>query len=122
MDPAQFGQWIQQVYSSGPVNPSSLAQIDEFVNRDDALDVLEGMRKRLKSSGVICDGEVSKVSIVGAGMANNPGVAAKMFEALAEAGINIQMISTSEIKISVLIEKKNADRAVAAIHEAFFPV
>ena len=63
--------------------------------------------------------DISKVSIVGAGMATNSGVAARMFEALYEAGINIQMISTSEIKISVLIEQKDAERAVRVIHKHF---
>ena len=62
---------------------------------------------------------ISKVSVVGAGMQSNPGVAAKMFEALMDANINIQMISTSEIKISVLIDLKDSTRAVAAIHDAF---
>ncbi len=64
---------------------------------------------------------VAKVSAVGAGMETHPGVAATMFKALFEADINIQMISTSEIKISVLIDKKDADAAVAAIHDAFIP-
>jgi len=68
---------------------------------------------------VTCDTNVSKVSIVGAGMETHPGVAAKMFEALYEVGINIQMISTSEIKVSVLIDVNESDRAVAAIHKAF---
>ncbi len=62
---------------------------------------------------------VAKVSIVGAGMQSHFGVAAKMFEALSENQINIQMISTSEIKISVIIDQKDADRAVSAIHAAF---
>ena len=59
------------------------------------------------------------MSIVGAGMQSHFGVAAKMFEALSENQINIQMISTSEIKISVIIDQKDADRAVNAIHAAF---
>ena len=63
--------------------------------------------------------DVSKVSIVGAGMVNNPGVASKMFEALYDANINIHMISTSEIKISVLIDEKDAEKAVVAIHDKF---
>lgn len=62
---------------------------------------------------------VVKVSIVGAGMQSNPGVASKMFEALYEANINIQMISTSEIKISVLIDRKDANIALNAVHDAF---
>lgn len=61
----------------------------------------------------------AKVSIVGAGMVNNPGVASSMFEALCEAGINIHMISTSEIKVSVLISEKNAEKAVNAICDKF---
>ena len=63
--------------------------------------------------------DVSKVSIVGAGMVNNPGVAATMFEALYDARININMIATSEIKISVLVDRKDAERAVVAIHDKF---
>ncbi len=63
--------------------------------------------------------DVSKVSIVGAGMVNNPGVASMMFEALYNAGININMISTSEIKVSVLIDQADAEKAVKAIHEKF---
>ena len=67
------------------------------------------------------DKNVAKVSVVGAGMETHPGVASKMFEALYGAQINIQMIATSEIKISVLIDREDADRAVRAIHSAFFP-
>ncbi|MBE7052107.1 MAG: aspartate kinase [Ruminococcaceae bacterium] len=63
--------------------------------------------------------DYAKVSIVGSGMVNNPGVACTMFEALYDAGINIHMISTSEIKVSVLINKKNADKAVNVIHDKF---
>lgn len=62
---------------------------------------------------------VAKVSIVGAGMESHPGVAAKMFEALYDAAININMISTSEIKISVLIDADYADKAVKAVHDKF---
>ena len=65
------------------------------------------------------DKSVVKVSIVGAGMVDNAGVAAKMFGALYDADINIHMISTSEIKISVIIDEADADKAVAAIHDAF---
>ena len=68
---------------------------------------------------VTCDRDVAKVSIVGAGMETHPGVAAKMFEALYDKSINIQMIATSEIKVSVLIARKDADKAVQAVHDAF---
>ena len=78
-----------------------------------------GERLGLVGKGVTCDDNISKVSIVGAGMQTNPGVASKMFEALAEANINIQMISTSEIKISVLVALDDSDKAVNAIHDAF---
>lgn len=84
-----------------------------------AKEVLENDLEHLGAERVEVTEDVAKVSIVGAGMQSNPGVAATMFEALFEAGINIQMISTSEIKISVLIEKKDADKAVSAIHYAF---
>ena len=70
----------------------------------------------------IRDSQVAKISVVGAGMETHPGTAAKMFEALYEIDVNIQMIATSEIKISVLIDEKDADRAVAAVHKAFIPV
>lgn len=69
---------------------------------------------------VACDTDIAKVSIVGAGMQSHSGTASKMFCALYEAGINISMISTSEITISVLIDKELADKAVAAVHKAFF--
>lgn len=68
---------------------------------------------------ITCNNTVSKVSVVGAGMQSNPDVASKMFEALYYVGANIHMISTSEIKISALIDRKDADKAVAAIHDEF---
>ncbi|MBQ3110205.1 MAG: aspartate kinase [Clostridia bacterium] len=90
------------------------------------LDALDGALKVLEENNGIIGAEkivhydnVSKVSIVGAGMVSNPGVAATMFEALYNADINIQMISTSEIKISVLIEQEQAEKAVKAIHDKF---
>jgi aspartate kinase len=63
---------------------------------------------------------IAKVSVVGAGMMNHPGVAATLFEALYDANININMISTSEIKISVLVDEKDAEKAVQVIHDKFF--
>ena len=63
---------------------------------------------------------VAKVSIVGAGMMSNPGVAAKMFEALYDAGVNIKMISTSEIRVTVLIDVQQTEKAVNAVHNKFF--
>ncbi|MBQ8002570.1 MAG: aspartate kinase [Clostridia bacterium] len=86
---------------------------------DGALKVLEENNGIIGAESIVHYDNVSKVSIVGAGMVSNPGVAATMFEALYNAGINIQMISTSEIKISVLIEQEHAEKAVRAIHEKF---
>ena len=68
-----------------------------------------------------CDTDVAKVSVVGAGMETHPGTASTMFEALFDRDINIQMISTREIKLAVLIDAKDADEAVAAVHKAFLP-
>ena len=84
-----------------------------------ALALLEENRQRFGCRDIVVDKDVAKVSIVGAGMQSHSGVASRMFEALFETNINIRMISTSEIKISVLIAKADADRAVNAIHDAF---
>ncbi len=75
--------------------------------------------REIGAGDVVAAGEVAKVSIVGAGMASNPGVAAAMFGALAAAGINIQMISTSEIKVSCIIPADDVQQAVRAVHRAF---
>ena len=83
------------------------------------LAVLEENKDIVKAKEVKWSKDVSKVSIVGAGMVNNVGVATKMFEALYNAHININMIATSEIKISVLVDQKEAERAVNAIHDKF---
>ena len=87
---------------------------------EEAERVLRANQDNLGFEAVSVNTSVAKVSIVGAGMASNAGVAARMFEALASAGINIRMISTSEIKISVLINEEDSDKAVKAIHAKFF--
>ena len=87
---------------------------------DEVVRLLEERKDTLGLKSVICDPNVAKVSIVGAGMETHAGVVSKMFEALGEANINIQMIATSEIKISVLIAEEEANKAVAAIHRAFY--
>ncbi len=84
-----------------------------------AQQVLADGKDAIKSKEIKLYDNVAKVSIVGAGMASNSGVASRIFGALFEAGVNIMMISTSEIKISVLINANDADRAVAAIHDEF---
>ena len=85
-----------------------------------AKEVMEEYKETVGCKLVELNEQVAKVSIVGAGMVNNAGVACKMFEALYSAGININMISTSEIKVSVLVDEREADRAVQAIHDRFF--
>jgi aspartate kinase len=89
-------------------------------NLKTTVDLLSGYLEQIGANSIVYDENVAKVSIVGAGMESHPGTAAKMFEALYDANINIQMIATSEIKISVLIDCKDADRAVSVIHERFF--
>ncbi len=88
-------------------------------HKQQALKVSEEFKEIVGAKEIVFKDNVSKVSIVGAGMLSNPGVAAKMFEALGESNINISMISTSEIKISVLIDQDQAKRAVNVIHDAF---
>ena len=85
-----------------------------------AAELLESHKAELRFARLETNADIAKVSVVGSGMINNPGVAAKLFEALYDAHINIKMISTSEIKISVLVDKKDADRAVQAVHDKFF--
>ena len=75
--------------------------------------------KKIKAGKITQDKNIAKISVVGIGMRSHSGVAAKMFEALAGAGVNIEMISTSEIKISCVVKKSQADRAVRAIHNKF---
>ncbi len=93
------------------------------ISEDDVEEALATMERHRQTS-LICDHidvnrEVAKVSVVGAGMTSNAGVAAKMFEALYDAGINIKMISTSEIKITVLIDEAYANQAMNAVHDKF---
>lgn len=93
------------------------------VNEEDvetAISLIENNKERITLQKVTSNVDVAKVSIVGAGMTSNPGVAAKMFEALYNVGININMISTSEIRITVLVKRSDGEKAMNAIHEAFF--
>ena len=87
---------------------------------EEAIALLQQHAEKWGASNIVSDDNVTKVSIVGAGMESHPGVAAEMFEALFSRNVNIQMISTSEIKISVLLNKADGERAVEAIHEKFF--
>ena len=92
------------------------------VKRDDmetAKNIIENLKKDIIFENLLTDKKVSKVSIVGAGMITHPGVAYKMFNALSSQNINILVISTSEIRISVLVDDKNAEPAVKILHSAF---
>lgn len=89
------------------------------INLKEALEVINANESRLNPQKIESEESVAKVSIVGAGMMTDPGVAAKMFEALFNAGINIKMISTSEIRVTVLIDEIDVERAMRAVHDAF---
>ena len=84
-----------------------------------AIAVVENMADTIQAKGVTVDPNIAKVSIIGVGMRTHAGVAARMFQALSREGINIEMISTSEIKVSVVIGQKNTERAVKALHKEF---
>ncbi|MDI6824788.1 MAG: aspartate kinase [Bacillota bacterium] len=84
-----------------------------------AMEIVQAVGRELGAGGCVFDAGVGKVSIVGSGMATHPGVAARMFGALARNGINIQVISTSEIRISCLIDAADLERAVTALHDEF---
>lgn len=88
-------------------------------NYDETLEILEGLRRNLSIDKLIGDNKIAKVSLVGVGMKSHAGVASNMFKTLAEEGINIQAISTSEIKISVIIEERYLELAVRVLHSAF---
>ncbi|MDO4286265.1 MAG: aspartate kinase [Eubacteriales bacterium] len=87
---------------------------------DETVKLIEENKERLHFTEWSSEAAIAKLSIVGAGMTSTPGVAAKMFEALSDAQVNIRMISTSEIKISVLINEEDAQRAMRAVHDKFF--
>ena len=86
---------------------------------DKTIEILENMKDHLGAKTIIGDSNIAKLSLVGVGMKSHVGVASKMFRTLSEEGINISTISTSEIKISILIEEKSLDAAVQSLHKAF---
>jgi aspartate kinase len=99
-----------------------LTDLSFTVTRTDlskALEVVEPVVKSIGARGVAHDPNLAKVSIVGTGMQNAPGYAARMFRALADAGINIEMITTSEIRITCIVAEKQSREAVQALHRAF---
>src|SRR5262245_30674726 len=108
---------VQNIGASGHTDFSFTVNRTEYQK---ALDVLAGERgKSFKAREIIGDNRICKVSVVGIGMRSHVGIASRMFKALADEGINIQMISTSEIKISVVIDEKYLELAVRVLHRAF---
>ena len=105
--------------SSGTDGAKDLIFTVPLDDAESALSLLQEHKGRFGGGEIKADKNCAKVSVVGAGMQSHPGVASRMFEAIGSQNINIHMISTSEIKISVIIDKADADRAVAAIHDAF---
>ncbi len=108
---------VQNISSDGQSTDISFTVPKTDKNR--AMEIAQRVSNELGAGGVIIDENIAKVSIVGVGMKTHSGVAAKMFETLAEHGVNIMMISTSEIKVSCVINDKYTELAVRALHEAF---
>ena len=107
------------IQSIGRDNTKDISFTVEKADLQETVRIIEENKAALHYGKVATDDKIAKLSIVGAGMANNPGVASLMFEGLFDAGVNIQMISTSEIKISVLVDEKDADRGASYVHERF---
>jgi aspartate kinase len=104
------------------VGHDGLTDFSFTVNRSDfkkTLEVLKPVREHIKARDIVSGDAIAKVSIVGVGMRSHAGIASTAFRALAEEGINIQMISTSEIKISVVIDEKYTELAVRVLHKVF---
>lgn len=107
---------LQSIGRSGTKDISFTVASD---NVDDVMALLEENSSRLSFSSVDVSSDVAKISLVGSGIMSNSGMASRMFEALYDAGINIRMISTSEIKISVLVDERYAEKAMLAVHDKF---
>jgi aspartate kinase len=113
---------VDMIIQNEPISEGQQAEISFTVPREDvraARSALEGIIGDLGIGGLATDEDMGKVSIVGAGMKTHPGVAAKVFETLGGEGINIEMISTSPIKISCVIRGEQVPTAVRALHSAF---
>lgn len=107
---------IQNVSADGAADLSFTVPLEELKI---ALEAMESLREKLGIREISSDDQMGKVSLVGAGMKSNPGIAAKMFRALAAEQINLEMIDTSTIRITVVIQRRDVERAVRCLHEAF---
>lgn len=110
---------IIQSYARKASNTNDIAFTIDSADLDKTIATLNTLKETLHCGDIQVNDNIAKVSIIGAGMIDRPGIASTMFETLAELGVNIKMISTSEIKISCLVEKSDAQRAVKALHEVF---
>ncbi|MGP8199193.1 MAG: aspartate kinase [Limisphaerales bacterium] len=111
---------IVQNISHTPASPAT--DLSFTVDKPDLLKakkIIDGLKEKIGFREVIADEKIGKLSIVGVGMRSHPGVAAKMFETLADAGVNIDMISTSEIKVSVIVDLARGEEAMRLVHQAF---
>ena len=108
---------VQDISEDGRTNMTYSLPIDQIARAEKAVEAIRGTE--LNFENLIIAEDVAKVSVVGIGMRSQSGVAAKMFKVLSDEGINIKVITTSEIKISVLIERKYMELAVQALHDAF---
>ena len=112
---------IVQNISHGSATPATdMSFTTDKPDLPKALKVIEGLNREIEFTEVISDEDIAKVSVVGVGMRTHSGIAAKVFETLAAGGINIEMISTSEIKISVVVELEKGEAATQQLHDAFF--
>lgn len=107
---------LQSVGRDGTKDISFTVSEDDL---QDALDILEEHKETLTIQQITSNKHVAKISVVGAGMMSNPGVAAKMFESMYNSRVNINMIATSEIRITVLVDEKDVDKAMNAVHDGF---
>lgn len=110
---------IIQSYARKASNTNDIAFTVNQEDLDKATEIVNAVKEKLNAGDVKIDSDIAKVSIIGAGMIDRPGIASTMFNTLAQNNINIRMISTSEIKISCLINKEDAQAAVKALHEEF---
>ena len=110
---------IIQSYARKALNTNDIAFTIDKSDLEKTKEILEQVKSKLSFGNVYIDDKIAKISIVGAGMIDHPGIAAKMFRTLASLDINIKMISTSEIKISCLVEQSRANDAVEALHKVF---
>jgi aspartate kinase len=107
---------VQNVSAEGHTDISFTLPKEDLPNAER---ILGEIAAEIDAAGFICDPDIAKVSLIGAGMKSHPGVAADMFDALAEAGVNIEIISTSSIRVSCVVRAGDVERAVRVMHDRF---